>query len=72
MGLKYNILSRSGTWFSYGEERLGQGRDNSKNFLIENPEIRNEIVSKILEASGILNQGKQEGENDNEQGQDQS
>ena len=72
LGLKYNILSRSGTWFSYGEERLGQGRDNSKNFLIENPDIRNEIVSKILEASGILNKGEPEGENDNEQGKDQS
>ena len=72
LGLKYNILSRSGTWFSYGEERLGQGRDNSKNFLIENPDIRNEIVSKILEESGILNKGKQEGENEDEQGQDKS
>ncbi len=72
LGLKYNILSRSGTWFSYGEERLGQGRDNSKNFLIENPDIREEIVSKILEESGILNYGKQEGENGHEQGQDKS
>jgi len=72
LGLKYNILSRSGTWFSYGEERLGQGRDNSKNFLIENPDIRNEIVSKILEESGILNQGKQEEGNENEEGQDKS
>ena len=77
LGLKYNILSRSGTWFSYGDERLGQGRDNSKNFLIENPDLRNEIVSKILEASGILKPREhegvnEEGVNENEQGKDQS
>lgn len=77
LGLKYNILSRSGTWFSYGDERLGQGRDNSKNFLIENPDLRKEIVSKILEASGILKPREhegvnEEGVNENEQGKDQS
>ncbi len=72
LGLKYNILSRSGTWFSYGEERLGQGRDNSKNFLIENTDLRNEIVSKILEASGILKSGEQEEVIENEQRQDHS
>jgi len=60
LGLKYKVVDRSGTWFSYKDEKLGQGRDNSKSFLIENPDIRNEINNRILEESGILNKEVEE------------
>lgn len=46
-GLSADIIDRAGAWYSYGEIKLGQGRENSKNFLIENPEISNEIEYKI-------------------------
>jgi recombination protein RecA len=45
-----NILSKSGTWFTYGETRLGQGRDRARQYLEENPKITAEIRAKVLEA----------------------
>ena len=50
LGIEYNIVDKSGAWFSYGETRLGQGRENSRRYLIENPEIAREIEEKIKEA----------------------
>ncbi len=47
------IISRSGSWYSYGELRLGQGREQVKKFLIENEDILEEIKRKILEVSGF-------------------
>ncbi len=41
------LLKKAGSWYSYGEHRLGQGRENSKEFLKENPEICLEIENKI-------------------------
>ena len=43
------IIKKSGAFYSYGETRLGQGRENSKDFLRKNPEIANEIEAKIRE-----------------------
>ncbi len=51
------IVQKSGSWFGYGGLRLGQGKDNSKLYLKENPEIRDEIKAKILAQAGEL-QGK--------------
>ncbi len=50
LGVQNDIVKKSGIWFSYGETRLGQGRENSKRFLTENPDISNDIENKILEA----------------------
>jgi len=50
LGIKYDIVKRGGAWFSYGEVRLGQGRDNAKNFMSDNPDIMAEVESKIREA----------------------
>ncbi len=50
MGVKLDIVQKSGAWFSYGETRLGQGRDNSKEFLANNPQIMQEIETKVREA----------------------
>ena len=47
LGVKYNILYKSGAWYSYGKDRIGQGKDNSRIFLRDNIKIANEIESKI-------------------------
>ena len=49
IGSESGIIEKSGTWFSYGKERLGQGREAAKETLKNNPALRNEIHSKILE-----------------------
>ncbi len=53
------ILEKSGTWYSYGEERIGQGRENAKKFLVENPNLRDEIRNKILEKHGFMKKSEQ-------------
>jgi recombination protein RecA len=47
------VVDKSGAWFSYGDVRLGQGRENAKRFLKENPELITEIKNKVLEAKGV-------------------
>ncbi|MFQ5444704.1 MAG: recombinase RecA [Nitrospinales bacterium] len=47
LGVKHEIINKSGTWFSYEDQRMGQGRENSKNFLETNPEIYSEIEQKL-------------------------
>ncbi len=54
LGVKHEIVDKSGAWFSYNGERLGQGRDNSKKFLQENPKITEEIRRKVCEAKGLI------------------
>ena len=49
VGVKENIVQKSGAWFSYGDIRLGQGRENAKQYLKENPEVAIEIENKIRE-----------------------
>lgn len=51
-GVKLDIIDKSGAWLSYGATKLGQGRENAKIFLKENPQISEEIVSKIKEQIG--------------------
>ena len=53
LGTKFNVVKKSGTWYSYDGERMGQGRENSKKFLHENPEIREKIRDGIIKASGM-------------------
>ena len=47
LGVELNILKKSGSWFSYGETRLGQGRDSIKTLLLDNPELADELEEKI-------------------------
>jgi len=47
--LEYNIFEKSGTWLSYGDQRLGQGRENVRNYLRENPTLSAEIEAKVRE-----------------------
>ena len=53
LAVEDEIIAKSGSWFSYGETRLGQGRENSKQFLKENPEVFDEIRAKVLVARGV-------------------
>jgi recombination protein RecA len=54
LGLAANVVEKSGAWFSYGGQRIGQGRENAKLFLRENPEIANEIEQKIRSNAGLV------------------
>jgi len=49
LGVDHNIIKKSGSWFSYGETRLGQGRDAVKQLLLDNPELMEELEAKIKE-----------------------
>ncbi|GAB7086496.1 recombinase RecA [Marinifilum fragile] len=50
LGVEYNIIKKSGSWFSYGETKLGQGREAVKNLINDNPELAEELENKIIEA----------------------
>jgi recombination protein RecA len=51
MGVEYNVLKKLGAFYSYGEMRLGQGRENARNFLIDNEALASEIESKVRDAA---------------------
>ncbi len=53
IGANLDIIKKSGAWYSYNEERLGQGRENVKQFFMENPELMNEVESKVREYFNI-------------------
>ncbi len=52
--VKHSIIQKSGTWFSYGEERLGQGRENVKQYLIQNMDLLKKINVQVQEALGLI------------------
>ena len=54
LGIEYDIVTKSGSYFSFGDDRLGQGRNASRAFLIEHTDIADEIEQRIREASGIM------------------
>jgi len=53
LGTSFDIVEKSGAWYSFKGERMGQGRENAKKFLIENKDIRNQVVDLIKEKTGI-------------------
>jgi recombination protein RecA len=54
LGLAANVVEKSGAWFSYNGQRIGQGRENAKLFLRENPEIAKEIEQTIRSNAGLV------------------
>ncbi len=54
LGIAAEIVDKSGAWLNYGSIRLGQGRENAKKYLVDNPELTAEIKNKILIAKGLL------------------
>ena len=53
LGVKAGVVDKSGSWFSYGDERIGQGRENAKTFLKQNTAMASEIEDKIRAAHGL-------------------
>jgi recombination protein RecA len=53
LGVKYNIIQKAGTWYSYKDERIGQGRENAKSFLDQHPDVAKAIEEKIKEQAGL-------------------
>jgi len=66
LGVTHNIVEKSGSWFSFSGERLGQGRENSKAFLKENENVRAQIEEKVKIAMGIIKPRLQEVEASNQ------
>jgi recombination protein RecA len=53
MGVNAKVLEKSGAWYAYNGEKIGQGKDNAREFLRENHELAVEIENKVREAMGI-------------------
>lgn len=53
MGVDQGLIRKSGAWFTYEGEQLGQGKENARNFLVENADVADEIEKKIKEKLGI-------------------
>jgi recombination protein RecA len=53
LGVKAGVVEKSGSWYSYGDDRIGQGRENAKTFLRANPAVADEIEGKIRNANGL-------------------
>jgi len=56
LGVLANIVEKSGSWYSYNSERIGQGRDNAKTFLSEHPDIASEIETAIRKNAGLISE----------------
>ncbi len=53
LGVEGGIVEKSGSWYSYGDERIGQGRENARRFLKENPDVRERIAEAVYLANGL-------------------
>lgn len=67
LGVQHGIVDKSGAWYSFGSERLGQGKENVRQFLVEHPEISKAIEEKLLEHLGIKEPDLAESQNTTEQ-----
>ena len=57
LGSEQNVIEKSGAWYSYGGERIGQGREAAKTFLKEHPETAADIITKVMEKTGVQKRG---------------
>ncbi|CAN5710764.1 hypothetical protein BH23GEM5_BH23GEM5_02750 [soil metagenome] len=53
LGIEAEVIQKAGAWFSYGDVRLGQGRENAKAFLQDNPQVAAEVEAKVKDILGI-------------------
>jgi recombination protein RecA len=60
MGVALEMVKKSGAWFTYEGDQLGQGRENARQFLLEHPEIALEVERKVREAAGLTSFGEDE------------
>jgi recombination protein RecA len=70
MGIQHELIDKSGPWYSYGSERIGQGRENARIFLADNPDVMSELSEKILVKCGLKEDenGQKEEEGKEEKG----
>jgi recombination protein RecA len=54
LGVKAGVVEKSGAWFSYNSQRLGQGRENAKQFLADNPDTAREIETVLRQNAGLI------------------
>jgi recombination protein RecA len=54
LGVQHNVIEKSGSWFSYKTERIGQGRENARQFLKDNPDIRNSVDTELRKTLGLI------------------
>ncbi len=64
LGVRAELIDKAGTWFSYDSQRIGQGRENAKRFLVENPEIAEKIEAAIRESAGLTEKASPQPEDD--------
>ena len=62
LGVKANVVEKSGSWFSYDSQRIGQGRENAKQFLKENPDVAAKIEAQVRQNSGVVAEAIMAGE----------
>ncbi|MGB1539930.1 MAG: recombinase RecA, partial [Rickettsiales bacterium] len=55
LGVKADLVEKSGSWYSYGGTRIGQGKENARQYLKDNPKVANEIEQKLRENAGLVN-----------------
>ena len=67
LGVKYNIIDKAGAWYSFGNERIGQGKENSRIFLRENEDIAKQIEDKIISITQGSNTSIENNEDDVEE-----
>jgi len=60
LGVEKGIITKSGTWYSFSEEQIGQGKENTRQFLIDNPKIASKIEEKIRAEAGLLKEKESE------------
>ena len=56
LGVQAGIIEKSGSWYSYNSERIGQGKENARQWLKDNPKVAQELIKKIMEKSGVINE----------------
>jgi recombination protein RecA len=62
LGVKAGVVEKSGAWYSYDSQRIGQGRENAKIFLKENPDMANRIEAQVRANSGLIAEAIMAGE----------
>jgi recombination protein RecA len=64
LGVKAGVVEKSGAWFSYDSQRIGQGRENAKQFLKDNPDVANRIEAAVRQNAGLIAEAILQGEED--------
>src|SRR5262249_21356441 len=70
--VKANVVEKSGAWFSYDSQRIGQGRENAKQFLKENPDVASKIEAAVRQNAGLIVEAIMAGEGESKDDDDQA